>query len=270
MSEHESTSRQDDDVNLTEADLARALATSLDRGHRLVRRRNQRRAALGGVGAVALLASGFGVINSLSDDGTTVSVTPAVEGTSVERTTTTVPATSIPVETTTVATTIVPDTTVPGSVLAPAASTTTTPPVPTSTPRIPDDPPGFTRTDLANGQTVLVNTNPLPPNPTTSAAIPGVDVGGAGASVTRADAVRSARFLSPYVLRVELECDPLTEIGTIRYRRIGTEVTVQASSDGNHVGDSCASGVRPPIDLVFRAGDLPSNVTVVAGILDAE
>ena len=88
MSEHEHITRSVDglDLDLTETDLARALATSLDRGHRLVRRRNQRRAAVGGLGAVALLAGGFGVISSLSDSGTDVSVTPAVEGTVVDTT----------------------------------------------------------------------------------------------------------------------------------------------------------------------------------------
>ncbi len=272
MSEHEHITRSVDDLDLdldlTETDLARALATSLDRGHRLVRRRNQRRAAVGGLGAVALLAGGFGVISSLSDGGTDVSVTPAVEGTVVKRTTTssTVPATTIPAVPATVETTIVPDTAVSGSVLAPAASTTTSPPVPTSA--VPPAPIGFTRSELAGG--VVLITRDVPPASSGGGPGGGVDVGDT-AAVSRAADIPTFRRLSSSSLMVEVACEgAANSVDRVYYRRSGDVVTVQAVMVHGALEPPCTDGNAQMVELTFPARDLPATVQVVVGLLDAE
>lgn len=235
MSEHGTTSRPIDDLGLTSADLERALATTRSRGGRLLRRRQQRRAAFSALGVVALLAGGFGVLNSLSDDAADVVVTPAG-----------------------------PSGAAGDTPLTPAASTTTSPPVSTTLVE-PGAPAGFTRSDLADG--VVLLQNGTPPASTTTTAPGGVAIGTA-AAVDRRAAVTGFTVEAPRRMSIELACEgAANHLDRVLYRLADDVVTVQAVMVHDAAEAPCADPVG--VDLTFSA-DLPAGVRVEAGLLESE
>ena len=275
MSDHLNLSDADvADAQLSDADIDRALATSLARGSQLVHRRNRRMTVLGGLGAAVLLVGGFGVLNSLGDDGSIV-VDPAQQGaatsTTAERSTSVVTALTAPAPSTTVAAPIEPAPTVAPTIpLAPAISTTKGSSVPTTSAASvpPLAPAGFVRRDRG-GITTLVNENPTPEEVTPTTNADGASVGG-GTTLVRAEEIRSFAVIDRFTLRVVFACtSPVANrIDSVLFQRAGKRVTVMGTISGGPTGVPCHDGVGPAIDLVFPTGDLTSDVEAVPGLID--
>jgi len=238
VSEHERTSRSTDvlDVALTDADLERAFGRTMDRGRHLVRRRNQRRTALGVLGAAVLLAGGFGVISSLSDD-TPVVVTPAGNG---------------------------------GKESGPTTSTTNASPGPTST--VQDAPMGFVRSETGI-EGILRIDNTTPPMGgdgqavTTTILEDGTEVGiDSAASATRGVPVTGAQRTGDHSVVVSFECDPAAGyLDHVIYRLQGSTLQVQIALEG--VTDIGCTGDRG-VELFFPDEVVPADVRAEATIFE--
>lgn len=223
MSEHERTSRPTIDLGLTEADVDRALATTMERSGRLLRRRTRRRAAFSGLGVVVLLAGGFGVLNSLSeDDGAAVVVGPAGQ---------------------------------PGdTVLAPATTTTTSSPVPTI-------PPGYESGASPEGVNFVLYTGP--DDQTTSTAPDNVAIAGGVSDTRLATVHAAAVLPGNVIrVEFDCIFNAADRVESARYFLRGDVVHLDATLSVGRAGAACVEGVGATFELPYASGDLPAEVTV--------
>ncbi len=224
MSENEPMNRPDDTLSV--ADVERALVRARSRGQHLLRRRSQRRAALGGLAIAALLAGGFGVLQSI-DDGASVVVTPAGSG--------------------------------GDTVLAPAASTTTSPPVPTivTTTTAPLDFTTVGTIHVASAPSSYPG-GPADPRPTTSVWSGAPEIGEA-AVLERAEVVAMA-VVSPSALRATFACVGTADRLTLaRYFLMDGVVHIDAFIQSVPSATGC-SGDGVTVELPFPEGNLPAEV----------
>ena len=230
MPDHETTTRPGPVVDLSHAELERALGRSVARGRQLVARRARRRAAAGLVGAAALLVGGFGIIESLSDD-TPVVVPPAGR--------------------------------TGGPESGPTASTTNGSSVPATTEAVvPGAPAGFTRTDVGDGLVRIDNDTSIedlrtPTSPSTMVGGGVVDIGTAATEVPAAEITGAVR-VGDHELRVTYECDPTaTHVGSVIYRLDGSVVRVQVRLEGV---TSVPCSDESAVELYFPDESLPVDV----------
>lgn len=218
-----------DELGLTDADLDRALATTLDRGNRLVRRRNRRTGLVGGLGIVVLLLGGFGVLRTLSDDDRGVVVEPAGGG---------------------------------NQELAPTASTTTTPSVSTTTP----SPLGFSRVESGG---VLLFTNTTPEPNTARDVGGGVSIGGGIVQVRSADLVAASVIDPERValtFRCERSGDDRLE--ALRVRVDGSRLVVQGTIIGISGGTECTAGSGTRIEVTLPGAGLSADTEISTDVLE--
>lgn len=215
----------------TAAELDRALARSLGRGRRLVRRRQQRRAAAGVLGVAVLMGGGFGVLRSLSEDRPS-STTPAGQ----------------------------PGATSSGS----TASTTNAPSAPTTTwPSAAGWP-----TSVTEGGVVSV-TNPEPVRDVTVTAPGGVALGGGVITTRGVEAVFEARRLDDGRVLVRFVCQRGADdhVDVVRLRRTGSAVQVDGEVTGVPGDAPCTGAVGASLAVTVPGGPLPADATVTVADL---